>query len=369
MKDRQRIRGSGCRSAKGFKALCRSLRFFVIAIAISVAAHASAGAQVKLSPMGGLGGNYFEYVCGPGRVLVGLNAYAGVWIDNVQALCARVEGGSVSSQNAEGPVFGGNRPLKNSSTCYYISTADFQSTHIVAGLEADENRDKPFLGYIKLVCVDFNGSRRESSGPIRGSGLLASEPRGTGSELLVKPARQECPTGTIAVGIHGWAGQFIDSLGLICGPKPRVPEIRSLLGQEFSFQSFNYPDRYIRHRNSLGFIEPPVDNLSKKDATFKVVPGLAGRCVSFESHNYPGQFLRHQGFRVKLAPRANDQLFQEDATFCVVQGQGSGLTFESFNYPGHYIRHRNNELWVDRFDGTGLFRKDSTFQFRPPLGG
>jgi hypothetical protein len=87
-----------------------------------------------------------------------------------------------------------------------------------------------------------------------------------------------------------------------------------------SFESVNYPDRFIRHRNFLGYVDPVVvtDKLGRQDATFHVVPGLAGKCSSFESINYPDHFLRHQDFRLKLAKREDTQLFKEDATFCLV---------------------------------------------------
>ncbi len=138
-----------------------------------------------------------------------------------------------------------------------------------------------------------------------------------------------------------------------------------------SFRSWNYPDRYIRHRNSLGYIDPIVasDKLGRKDATFRLVPGLAGRCRSFESVNYPSHFLRHQNYRIKLAKQSDDQLFKEDATFCVVRGLASseGRSFESVNFPKHYIRHSNFELWLGKSDGSQLFKKDATFIISPPL--
>jgi hypothetical protein len=138
-----------------------------------------------------------------------------------------------------------------------------------------------------------------------------------------------------------------------------------------SFRSLNYPDHYIRHRLSLGYVEKIVasDRLGRKDATFRVVPGLAGRCSSFESVNYPGQFLRHQNFRLKLSPRSDDDLFRKDATFCFRSGlyNSSARSFESFNFPGHYIRHSNFELWIARSDGSELFKKDATFFVSPAL--
>ena len=138
-----------------------------------------------------------------------------------------------------------------------------------------------------------------------------------------------------------------------------------------SFRSWNFPNRYIRHRSFLAYIDPIVanDNLGRKDATFRLVPGLAGRCWSFQSVNIPDHFLRHENFRVKLAKQANDQLFKEDATFCIVEGlAGSGgRSYESVNFPGHYMRHSNFELWLAKSDGSRLFREDATFITSPPL--
>jgi hypothetical protein len=142
--------------------------------------------------------------------------------------------------------------------------------------------------------------------------------------------------------------------------------------QEFSsFRSLNYPDRYIRHRLSLGYVDSIVasDKLARNDATFRLVPGLAGRCRSFEAVNYPGYFLRHQNYRVKLAKQTGDPLFKEDATFCVVPGlaNSEGRSFESVNFPKHYIRHSNFELWLAKSDGSRLFKQDATFITSPPL--
>jgi len=138
-----------------------------------------------------------------------------------------------------------------------------------------------------------------------------------------------------------------------------------------SFRSWNYSGRYIRHRLSLGYIDPIVasDKLGRKDATFRLVPGLAGRCRSFESVNYPGHFLRHQNYRLKLAKQTDDQIFKQDATFCVVSGlaNSEGRSFESVNFSKHYIRHSNFELWLGKSDGSQLFKKDATFIISRPL--
>jgi Alpha-L-arabinofuranosidase B (ABFB) domain len=138
-----------------------------------------------------------------------------------------------------------------------------------------------------------------------------------------------------------------------------------------SFRSVNYPDHFIRHRQSLGYIDRIVatDKLGRKDATFRTVPGLAGKCRSIESVNYPGHFLRHQNYRVTLSKRSDDELFKKDATFCVVPGLASsqGRSFQSLNFPDHYIRHMNFELWLAKREPTDLFKKDATFFIGRPL--
>jgi hypothetical protein len=118
--------------------------------------------------------------------------------------------------------------------------------------------------------------------------------------------------------------------------------------EHHSIQSYNYPDYFIRHRNSLGEITKIVSALDKKDASFRVVPGLAdSRYVSLESVNYPGYYLRHQNYRIKLHKKTDDELFKKDSTFKMVPGlaDSSWVSFESYNYPGYFVRHRNYHLY------------------------
>jgi hypothetical protein len=139
--------------------------------------------------------------------------------------------------------------------------------------------------------------------------------------------------------------------------------------QEMSWQSVNFPDRFIRHRNFLGFVEPVNDQQAGKDANFVSVPGLAGKCHSYESKNFPGFFLRHENFRVKLSKSGTDQLSRDDATFCAIPGLANtdGRSLESVNFPNHFIRHRDFELVLSPNDGSDLFKKDATFMAKGPF--
>jgi hypothetical protein len=163
----------------------------------------------------------------------------------------------------------------------------------------------------------------------------------------------------------------------MCAAKPEPEPVTTsdagfanLIGQLASFQASNYLDRFIRHRDWLGYTEPVTDDLARLDSTFRIVAGLAGKCISLESQNIPNHYLRHQGWRMKLAAREENDLYKQDATFCMVPGLAgsAGVSLESVNFPSHFIRHRNNELWLDRFDESDLNRRDATFNVTHPGG-
>jgi hypothetical protein len=149
-------------------------------------------------------------------------------------------------------------------------------------------------------------------------------------------------------------------------PRPNFPPAT------VSFQSTNYPDRFIRHSSYLGFLTPIASDLDRADSAFVVRPGLNGStiAVSLESVNYPGHFLRHQDFRIKLNPYEDSDLYRQDASFFYNDGScgegNCGVSLESVNNPGYFIRHSNFELWIGQNDGSELFIQDATWQPRPP---
>ncbi|GAA3928136.1 glycoside hydrolase family 43 protein [Actinoplanes auranticolor] len=137
-----------------------------------------------------------------------------------------------------------------------------------------------------------------------------------------------------------------------------------------SLRSVNFPDRYVRHRNSLGYLEPAGTATDRLDATFTIGAGLAnGNCYSFQSVNPAGRYLRHANNRLVLAANDGSATFRNDATFCGRAGlSGSGISFESYNYPGFYLRHYGYELRIDRNDGSAALKPDASFTVTAPLG-
>ncbi len=180
-------------------------------------------------------------------------------------------------------------------------------------------------------------------------------------------------------GADGWTqkGQFNPGDAVFFSGNPwygSAPQADAYQKEDVchSFESFNFPGYYIRHRNFLGYITEVSSELDKKDSTFKMVKSLADpdneNTVSFESVNYPGYYLRHQNFRIHLHKLDGSQLFKEDATFHIEPGNATGnptseawQSYRSFNYPDRYIRHRNFELWLDA-GSDDLFKKDTTFR-------
>ncbi|MBL1104292.1 AbfB domain-containing protein [Streptomyces sp. 5-8] len=164
---------------------------------------------------------------------------------------------------------------------------------------------------------------------------------------------------------------------LVAASRTLGPPVRLPLEQYVSIRvtTPGYTDRYIRHHDGLGYTEvvgAGSGDLLKRDATWKVRPGLANRlCYSFESRNYPGEYLRHREFRVRREAGDDSALYKADATWCPVQGNG-GIRLSAAGFPGQYLRHINAELWLAQAGGTHSwdnpagFTEDTTWAVEAP---
>ena len=134
------------------------------------------------------------------------------------------------------------------------------------------------------------------------------------------------------------------------------------------FQSFNFRDRFIRHRNFEGFLSSKRDGGPEADFSFALVSRGAGK-VALRSVNFPDHFLRHANFQIFLGKSGGpgDQLFLLDSTFFLVPGLAApnGVSFRSVNFPDRFLRHRNFKLFLEPEDSPNL-AADATF-FRSQL--
>lgn len=189
-------------------------------------------------------GSYFEYQCGAGKVLVGLRGSAGVLIDNIQAICAKVDGsGGYAEASPVGPVFGNNRPFDRFVQC--------PPTYAVKSVDMGMNEANPHIGAIRLNCYEL-------AHPVEG-GMAVLELRGSGNleghQDDISIAIGNNPGGSIgrnvgcgtgfATGIRGRAGSYLSALGLNCGPATAVadPTANRTLGKrKKSSIEGKYPD-------------------------------------------------------------------------------------------------------------------------------
>ncbi|WP_026930454.1 glycoside hydrolase family 43 protein [Glycomyces tenuis] len=127
-------------------------------------------------------------------------------------------------------------------------------------------------------------------------------------------------------------------------------------------QSFNFPDRRVRHYDFDLLLEPNIT--PEQDGRFRMVPGLADPDgISFESVNYPGHYPRHWDFDFALEADDGSAQFAADATFYRVDGlaDGSWSSFRSYNFPDRYLRHYDYRLRLDPV-ATASDRADATFR-------
>jgi len=159
-----------------------------------------------------------------------------------------------------------------------------------------------------------------------------------------------------------------------------------VLSTEASLRSLNFPDRFIRHRGFLGFVEPIMTSSTEprapSDATLTIVQGLADpNLVSFmcvyddESGHGVVAYWRHSFFRMRIdrRPPAGEERrqFDADATFVWQPGLSdvSASSFASYNFSRYFIRHRNFELYLELLGAPDdyAFSWDATFTIVQPL--
>ncbi|MFJ6081813.1 AbfB domain-containing protein [Streptomyces sp. NPDC092369] len=132
-----------------------------------------------------------------------------------------------------------------------------------------------------------------------------------------------------------------------------------------SVRSVNYPDRYWHVSGDYVKLDPITSAAARKDATFKLVKGLAkADCYSFATAD--GTYLRHRDFVLRAERNDGSALFKQDATFCRRASSITGaIMLESVNYPGRYLRHQNFQLVLDSEYGhqrsSSQYQADSAF--------
>lgn len=183
-------------------------------------------AATPLQTYGGSGGNPFWDECPRGSYLVGLNGRAGEWVDRLATVCApwlwdKQTFGPPTVGRYHGDSTGGE---KRDKLCWGFGNNSAIQSWQVTRLRGDPGgASHKFVRYIRVSCTTLTSPianlKFTFAGPIiedQGSTDFST----LGTNRPDAPLYTACPTGEIAIGIHGTSGLFLDSIGLLCGPSP-----------------------------------------------------------------------------------------------------------------------------------------------------
>jgi hypothetical protein len=189
----------------------------------------SAGAT-ELPVQGGPGGGDFRSECardpatGKQDFVAGIYARSGLWIDAIGIQCgSQLRSGNLQTPPYNKPYHGGNGGgLDNRGTC--------PSTHFVSGIMFNLTvRGTRFVKFVQVACSPIGTGSLVNLCIDNGTDSPCAAVDYFFAPRQIVPAKvQNCPVGEAAIGIRGRAGQFVDALGLICGPKPSTRPVRRL---------------------------------------------------------------------------------------------------------------------------------------------
>jgi len=190
------------------------------AVFASIFLAGAASANTMTEVFGGPGGAPFSMTCGPGQYVVGFYARAGAWVDGIGLICAPYTAatGKLGAGSRKGYA-GGRTGAEQEVSC-----APGQPVTGIALVHTRGNGLKrQYVNTVAVSCArDQPRTRCISTGEGCGGileresvGMVGSDPRPY--DVL------NCPAHEIATGIQGRSGNFVDAIGLICGPPPAPP--------------------------------------------------------------------------------------------------------------------------------------------------
>jgi hypothetical protein len=174
--------------------------------------------DASLPLMGGEGGGFFSARCQQGQLLTGFDLWTGDDVDAIRPICVTAYGrAEVGRLEVYPSKFGGDGGSERQLICP-------QETPIVVGMYILwEGLKTITVNDIHLWC----GLAETTQNLSLGSNADFDGPRSTRERFdpLVKwdDAKQDCPDTLVAVGINGRYGEFLDAVGLICGPPKLTP--------------------------------------------------------------------------------------------------------------------------------------------------
>lgn len=199
-------------------------------------AHVSAqtpGAAVGyLPPQGGAGGGQFKAQCGPTENLMGFEARLGTFIDAVRPICVVTYGATATGNQVVAPTWNGGPGGHVDRVVCPTSTPVVLGVILGFSNSLNEDSGSAMVAGIHLYCGQaIPAAQTPAALP---SAVLDAQGSalgyGAGNSLYFATTPMACPSGQVAVGVHGRAGTWLDALGLICGA-PRKDTSGKALGR------------------------------------------------------------------------------------------------------------------------------------------
>ena len=175
--------------------------------------------ETYLPPIGGPGGGQFTDICATDTNLAGVELRTADDVDAIRPICVQAYSGATNigpllhSQRWHGGDGGRVRQLMCPA-----------KTPIVSGIAiATEGVDKIIVNSVSLYCTTNRAQQAPNPYPsavFEGPAYVPSESAFVvginGDPAYQGGGREDCPSGQVAVGLHGRSGKWLDAVGLAC---------------------------------------------------------------------------------------------------------------------------------------------------------
>jgi hypothetical protein len=185
-------------------------RIVLLVMALLAGVAGEARADTYLPALGGDGGGQYISPCPPGQNLTGFQLRVGDDIDAIRPACAISLGPNVVNGQPVSIKWAGG---DGGSILWLLCPA---STPIVIGIDVQGEGVRTYtVNNIHLFCGLAVATAQAKPGLPSAIFDAPQIPRNPG---VVGYEREDCPPGQVAIGVHGRSGEWLDSVGLICGP-------------------------------------------------------------------------------------------------------------------------------------------------------
>jgi len=212
------------------KAISRALHQAVWALGLCLPAALAlpVAAQESIVPaMGGNGGSPFRLECGPDSALIGVHGRVGAIIDNIEGVCQKFANGKpvgratlTAAAGGQGGEPAGPNCADPASVVTGIGGSWGAQTYQFPGIQLQQGAN--LVHDIVLRCQRWNeaAGRFDTTGTISFGGRQPGTIRRTATDSV-----GWCPPDSVAVGLVGRSGIFIDNITLLCRPLVTVSRV------------------------------------------------------------------------------------------------------------------------------------------------